>query len=249
VRAPVVGGPHDAEGVAEALHVDLPVGDAAHHGVALEVIGLVEIDRPGDQPLEGRLARPAHQREDPLGGIGGEVLAEDRPHGPLAEERGRDLLMVRDPDLLQRMGEGVMPDVVQQRRRLDQPAIEGRDLRQFPRVLEGAHGEPGEVEGAQRMFEAGVRRAGIDQMRQAELAHVAQPLERRRVEEPEIGPLDADVVPERIAQRRQSALRARRADGRGDGLAELLDVLLEHAGELRGLRVIRRAVLPGVPGL
>ena len=42
-------------------------------------------------------------------------------------------------------------------------------------------------------------RAGIHEVGESELAHVAQPLERPRVDQPERERVDADVVPERVA--------------------------------------------------
>ncbi|MBW8768155.1 MAG: hypothetical protein JF589_00190 [Gemmatimonadetes bacterium] len=56
-----------------------------------------------------------------------------------------------------------------------------------------------EVVRAEGVLEARVARAGIDEVGQPELAHVAQSLEGARVDEPQRERIDADVVPERIA--------------------------------------------------
>ena len=53
---------------------------------------------------------------------------------------------------------------------------------------------------AKRMLEARVCRAWINEKRQAELAHVPQPLKHIRVNELERQLVDTDVIPERVAQ-------------------------------------------------
>ena len=58
---------------------------------------------------------------------------------------------------------------------------------------------------AERMLKARVRRTGIHEVRQPKLPHVAQPLERGRVEEGQVGAVHADVVPEGVAEGGQGA--------------------------------------------
>ena len=53
--------------------------------------------------------------------------------------------------------------------------------------------------GAEGVLEPGVGGAGIDEEGVADLAHVPQPLHRRRVQREERGAVEADVVPEGIA--------------------------------------------------
>jgi hypothetical protein len=64
-------------------------------------------------------------------------------------------------------------------------------------LLEEAERAAREVVCTERMLEAGVARAGVDEICESELADVAQPLERTRVDQPECQRVDADVVPER----------------------------------------------------
>ena len=59
---------------------------------------------------------------------------------------------------------------------------------------------------AQGVLESGMRRPRVYHVREAQLPHVAQPLERLGVEQPQEGPLDADVVPKRVAEGRQGLL-------------------------------------------
>ena len=169
----------DGERVPEAVDVDLAVGHAAHHRVALEVVGLVEIDRPGDQPLQRRVAAPAHEREDALRRVDRELLAEYLAQGAIRDQRLGDGLVMRDTDLLERMRERIVPDVVQQRRGHDQPAVDLGDAAEFTGVVEHADGEAREMVRTEGVLEPRVRRAWVDEVREAELAHVAQPLERR----------------------------------------------------------------------
>jgi len=56
------------------------------------------------------------------------------------------------------------------------------------------------VIGADRVLEAGVRGAGINEIRQAELADISEPLKNIRVDEPESQLIDPDIIPQRVAQ-------------------------------------------------
>ncbi len=47
---------HERQRVDQTVDVDLAVAHAAHERVATEIVELVEIDRPGDQPLQRTLA-------------------------------------------------------------------------------------------------------------------------------------------------------------------------------------------------
>ncbi len=107
-------------------------------------------------------------------------------------------LVVRQPGLLERMREGVVPDVVQQRR---QPHGEGvaRVEPGAGRLLELGERAPGQVVGAQRVLEAAVGRAGVDEKRLPQLAYVAQALHRGGVHHGERLGVQPDVVPERVA--------------------------------------------------
>ena len=92
-----------------------------------------------------------------------------------------------------------MPDIVQQRRGRHDRRFVGRHALEHPRVLEAPQRAVGEVKCAERVLEARMGGARIDEMGEPELAHVAQPLDDRRVGEPQEGPVNADVVPEGVA--------------------------------------------------
>ena len=92
-----------------------------------------------------------------------------------------------------------MADVVQQRREPQRHAVALADLGELAPLLERRERQPREVVGAQRVLEAGVGGAGIDEEGVAELADVAQALHRRGVEHGQRRLVEADVVPEGIA--------------------------------------------------
>ena len=66
-------------------------------------------------------------------------------------------------------------------------------------LLQARERAPGQVVGAEGVLEPGVGGAGIDEEGVADLAHVAEPLHRRRVQREQRRAVEADVVPEGIA--------------------------------------------------
>src|SRR5258708_7439364 len=63
----------------------------------------------------------------------------------------------------------------------------------------GLHALPTATVRAERVFKARVACARVDEEGEPQLPHVAQALERRRVDEPQREWIDADVVPQRVA--------------------------------------------------
>ena len=100
---------------------------------------------------------------------------------------------------LEGVRERIVADVVQQRREPQCHAVALGDLGEFAALLERGERQAREVVGAERVLEAGVGGAGIDEEGVAELADVAQALHRRGVEHRQRGLVEADVVPEGIA--------------------------------------------------
>ena len=76
-----------------------------------------------------------------------------------------------------------MADVVQQRGDANQHAFVAADRRVVLVLLEQRQRSAGEVIGPERVLEARVCGAGIDEKGEAELANVSEPLERRRVDQ------------------------------------------------------------------
>ena len=107
--------------------------------------------------------------------------------------------MMQRADLLERVREGIVPDVVQQCGVSDDEArLPVQPTRQVT-LFEQRKRSSREMVCAEGVLEARVARAGIHEIREAELSNVAQPLERARVDEAQRERIDADVVPERIA--------------------------------------------------
>ena len=97
------------------------------------------------------------------------------------------------------MGERIVADVVQQRGHADcQALLLGRGA-QLAQLVEGGQRSPRQVIGAECVLETGVGGAGVDQEGMAELADVAEALNRGRVESKQRRVVDPDVVPERVA--------------------------------------------------
>ena len=107
-------------------------------------------------------------------------------------------LVREEPRFLERVGEGVVADVVQQRGQLDQQGVGLADLGGVLRA-QRRDGAPRQMVSAERMLEPAVGGAGIDEESVPELPDVAQPLEGGRVDHPQGGGLEPDVLPEQVA--------------------------------------------------
>ncbi len=66
-------------------------------------------------------------------------------------------------------------------------------------LLQRRERTPGQMERAERMLEAAVSGARVDQECVTDLTDIAEALHRGSVERQERGPVDPDVVPERVA--------------------------------------------------
>ena len=92
-----------------------------------------------------------------------------------------------------------MPDVVQQGGEAGGQAVVLARRVEFAPLGEGGQGGLGQVIGAEGVLEAGVGGAGIDQEGVAQLSDVPEALQGGRVEHAQRRPVEADVVPERVA--------------------------------------------------
>ena len=124
-----------------------------------------------------------------------DLAAARSPSSPAVELGDAERLVVGKPGLLQRMGERVVADVVQQRGEADRDAVVLGDAGQLAPLLQRRQGAPGQVVGAERVLEAGVGGAGIDQEGVPDLADVAQALNGRGVEGQQRRAVESDVVP------------------------------------------------------
>src|SRR5207302_11393656 len=102
-------------------NVDYAVGHAAHPGVAGQIVQLIHVNRARHETAQ-RLACPALDQRQELVGRSAQLCP------PLCELTvrqvpSRQLLVVRQTGFLERVGEGIVPDVVQQRGELQPDAI------------------------------------------------------------------------------------------------------------------------------
>ena len=132
---------------------------------------------------------------------------------------------MRHPDLLKRVREGIVADIVQERGGGDDLGLVARDLIERPRLAQVRDGATGEMVSPKRVLEAGVRGPGIHEMREAELPNVAQALHRRGVQELLRGGVHADVVPQGVADEGH----AWNLGGRGDNR----NITATHEGPTR----------------
>ena len=121
--------------------------------------------------LEKRLRRDPHLVER-----GGEF--------PRAQMTGGETLMGGEARFFERMGERIMADVVKQRGELD---------------LRLLGDTAGKMVCTQRVLKPRVRGARINEKCVTELPDVPQTLEGRRIDDRERLGLEADIVPERVA--------------------------------------------------
>ena len=156
--------------------------------------------------------------------------------------------------LLERVGEGVVADVVQQGGEPDGEAVLSATRRQLAPLLEGGERPAGQVVGAEGVLEAGVGGAGIDEEGVAELADVAEALDGRGVERERAPARSRRMLSQsgsRMTSRSAGSARGRhhRARPRHSPPAPALRTAAKFSRnmrrELAGLGVVGRAVGPG----
>ena len=198
-RRGAVGAGDDRQRGEQTVNVDHAVWHAAHLCVARQVVELVDVKRARYESCEGspRLAPPLDQRQQGIGG-GAQPFQLLRELPCLEVARGQ-LLVVREAGLLERVREGIVADVVEQRGQLEPAQVGGGDGSAPRHLFELGERAAREMIRAQGVLEARVRRAGIDQERVPQLAHVAEALNRGRIHHGERLGLEPDVVPEWIA--------------------------------------------------
>ena len=196
-RSSVLGDQH--KGIHQSVSVDLAVRNAAHQRIAAEILDLVEVERSGDQPLERVVTLAADQLHDARRRVATERLAQDLADVAVADEGSRHLFVIQRADLLERVRERVVPDIVQQRRDANVRASAFTDVAQVTALLEQRQRTARQGIRAERVLETRMAGARIYQKRQPELSHVPQPLEGRCVDQAKGERLDTDVIPEGIA--------------------------------------------------
>ena len=136
--------------------------------------------------------------------FGGSILAksggEQGSDTSFHDQRSGDVLVVQGTDLLQRMRERIMTDVVQERGGSNDRLLVFADRDQVLGFAKERQRAPREVVRAERVLESRMGGAGIDEISPTELPHVAQPLKDLGVDQPERQLVDADIVPDRVTQ-------------------------------------------------
>ena len=116
----------------------------------------------------------------------------------IAELLSRERLVRRESRLFERVRERIVADVVQQRSQPHEHDLFLRYAVQLATLGQQRQCAAREVMGSQRVLEACVCGAWIDEVGMSQLPYVAQPLERRAVDHAQRRRVNADVVPERI---------------------------------------------------
>ncbi|OPZ05337.1 MAG: hypothetical protein BWZ08_02512 [candidate division BRC1 bacterium ADurb.BinA292] len=191
----------------------------AEERVARQVVQQVGADRIRHQVEDvnvvgRRLALARRGLEQPQQALV-ELAAQGRPQEParraLRADESLDPLAAgivarEEPQLvLQRVAERDVADVVQQREEPRQQLFLGRDVALLA-VRAGIPADrldhpPRRAQRPQRVIEPRVQRRRVDQIRRAELADEAQPLERGRVDQPRFEPRQFDVAADRQPDR------------------------------------------------
>ena len=194
--------PEERQALQETVHVHGAVGDAAEPRVATQVLHLVQVEASADQAPQGGVVAASDQS---MNGFA-RVFAQGFEGGLQVvgvEELEADFLVVAGDavgfQLLQRVGEGVVADVVEEGGVGDQafapPSFRGTRLP----LLQDAERPRRQVVDAQGVVEASVRGTGVDEVGQSQLADVAEPLKRRRVHDGDGCRVQPYRVPEGIA--------------------------------------------------
>ena len=135
---------------------------------------------------------------------------EGRVQVARTEELKTDFLVVAGDavgfQLLQRVGESVVADVVEKGRVGDQTLVPPCLGRAWLLLFQDAERLDRQVVDAKGVVEAGVGGAGVDEVGQPELADVAEPLKGRRVDDGDGDRIQPDRVPQRIADDERSSM-------------------------------------------
>src|SRR5690606_20040748 len=119
------------ERVQQPVHVDLTVGHAAEARVPLEVFDLVEVETTADEALERTLRAAADESLDALGHAVTHAVECRRDVRVLEEAGGQSLVVAGQSaglELLESVGERVMPHVVEEPGEGDGGAVERLDV-------------------------------------------------------------------------------------------------------------------------
>ncbi|MEP6550362.1 MAG: hypothetical protein ABJB95_04225, partial [Gemmatimonadales bacterium] len=135
------------------------------------------------EALQRALAAAANEIEDLARSIFTQLRSQERCDDSLGDQRPRNVLVVQSADLLERVGEWIVPDIVEQRRRSDDGLLVLTYRRGIFGFAKERQSPPREMVRAERVLESRVRGARVDEIRPTELANVSQTLEDFGVDE------------------------------------------------------------------
>jgi hypothetical protein len=101
--------------------------------------------------------------------------------------------------LLQRVGKGIVSDIVKQGGQPYRETAFFRDRVQLAPLLQRRQRQLGQMIGTKGVLESGMGGTGIDQEGVTQLANIAEALDRRRIDQPHNTAIHPDVIPEWIA--------------------------------------------------
>ncbi len=124
-----------------------------------------------------------------------------------------------------------------------------------PRASSAWRALPGQVIGAEGVFEAGVGGAWIDQKGVAQLADVPESLHRERIEQSQRGVVERDIVPERIADDLEASWAVAQTAGPAaatfwsTSVTKSAKFLRNISAQPGCLGIVTGMILPGAPGV
>ena len=193
-----VGVRYQGQRVRQPVDIDLAIRHTAHVGVALEILDLVEVERSRDKALQGMCTPTSNEVEHSRRRVRAQRVGQERANDPAGDQRLRQLFVVRRTDLLQSVRKWIVSDVMKQRGRPHDGIVASAERPAFALGEQGQR-TAGQMVRAQCVLEARMGRAGVHEVRQPQLTHVAQSLHDTGVDQPHREVIDPDVVPQRVA--------------------------------------------------
>ena len=190
----------------DAPQVEAAVAHPRGQHVPLQVVEPIRVELARDQVREEsrRTILSPEERVHPLRQVPGEAPQRPVHLRPPVQDDCRGPALVPGPgDGLEGVGEGAVAHVVEERRRQDHGLVAAQPR---GRPAERVEHLPRHGHDPERVGEAGVLGAGEDQVRQAELADAAEPLDLAGLHEGEKEPVrprgspEGDVVVHRVAE-------------------------------------------------
>jgi excinuclease ABC subunit C len=201
LEPPVVWILENHEPLKEPIHIDLPIRDPAEPRVPAEIVHLVQIEAPADEPTKGMVRFSTDEPVNRFRGPRPEGNERVRELGRVEEAPTDRLVITREPaslEFLHGVGKGVVPDVVEKRGVGDLFRTPLHDLGERALLAEESNGRDRKMIDPERVIESGVGRPRVDEVGEPELANVPKSLIGGRVHNPHGNGIEANRVPEGV---------------------------------------------------